>query len=74
MTSKQSRTTQRALERALFGPPPKPLTRPRPRVRAVEPVPVPYTGMTCGCPLNLPEADHTVWPCPCGDHCKECNP
>lgn len=28
---------------------------------------------TCGCELDLPEADHTQWPCPCGDHCKDCN-
>lgn len=25
----------------------------------------------CGCPINAPEADPAVYPCPCGDHCPE---
>lgn len=72
MTRRQSRRTQLALERALFGPGPKPE-----RQRSIRPVATatpadePYV-RTCGCPINAPEADPALWPCPCGDHCQLC--
>ena len=27
------------------------------------------TAPTCGCPVNAPEADPKLYPCPCGAHC-----
>lgn len=31
------------------------------------------TPATCGCPINAPEADPTIYKCPCGAHCPDCN-
>ncbi len=28
----------------------------------------------CGCPERQPEADPSVYACPCGAHCLTCNP
>ncbi len=28
----------------------------------------------CGCPANAPEADPDKYACPCGSHCKTCQP
>lgn len=25
----------------------------------------------CGCPVNAEEADHKLYACPCGSHCKD---
>lgn len=67
MTHKQSRRTQRALEKALFGPEPLPLSRPR--LRVVKPQPEifhsPGNCGFCGNECSL-DAGHVFYCASCG--------